>query len=84
MRHLIFLVLLLALGYLLTSLLSSQRRLLRSANLRDRSGVIHELVQDPYCQTYLPRAQAIRRTIHKREYFFCSTGCLEKFLASRS
>ena len=84
MRQLVFLALLVALGYLLMSLLSPKRRIGRSAAAHDRAEVIHELVQDPCCQTYLPRAQAIRRTIHRHEYFFCSTGCLEKFLASHS
>jgi YHS domain-containing protein len=42
------------------------------------------MVRDPVCQLYLPRSEAIRRMIRGQEHFFCSPGCLDKFLAIRS
>ena len=38
-----------------------------------------DLVQDPYCQLYIPKAQALRRSIGGRTYYFCSRECADKF-----
>ncbi len=84
MRQLIFLALVVALGYLVTRALFPKRRIPGAADEQARSAVTQELVQDPYCRTYLPRSQAIRRKIQGSEYCFCSPECLDKFLASRS
>jgi uncharacterized protein len=39
-----------------------------------------ELVQDPYCQTYIPRGTAVRKRVEGRDYYFCSKECVTKFL----
>jgi uncharacterized protein len=39
-----------------------------------------ELVQDPYCQTYIPRRTAVRKRVKGRDYYFCNKECLRKFL----
>jgi YHS domain-containing protein len=43
------------------------------------SGQPDVLVQDPVCQTFIPKKEALK--IHKdgRDYFFCSEGCLKRF-----
>ncbi len=38
------------------------------------------LVQDPVCQTFIPRAEALKTEKDGKVYFFCSEGCLKKFL----
>jgi YHS domain-containing protein len=38
-----------------------------------------ELVQDPYCQTYIPKRMAIRKRLSGKNYYFCKKECLEKF-----
>ncbi len=48
---------------------------------RDEEKVIDEMVQDPSCQTYIPRREAIRKVVQGREYFFCSKECARKFEA---
>jgi len=84
MRQLILLGLVLALGYLVTHALFPKRRMSRAPDERARPAIPQELVQDPYCHTYLPRSLAVRRRIRGSEYCFCSSECLDKFLASRS
>jgi uncharacterized protein len=84
MRQLIFLVLIVALGYLISVLLFPRRRIPRATGGRSPTPVTQEMVRDPVCQLYLPRAEAIRRRVHGQEYFFCSPGCLDKFLAIHS
>jgi YHS domain-containing protein len=38
------------------------------------------LVQDPVCQTFIPRKEALRAEKDGKVYFFCSEGCLKRFL----
>jgi YHS domain-containing protein len=37
------------------------------------------LVQDPVCETFIPRQEALKFTKDGQEYFFCSEGCLKRF-----
>jgi YHS domain-containing protein len=40
------------------------------------------LVQDPVCQTYIPRQDALKAEKDGKVYFFCSEGCLKRFRRS--
>ena len=42
-----------------------------------------ELVQDPYCQTYIPTGTALRKRVGGRDYYFCSKECARKFLEEK-
>ena len=47
---------------------------------RDSSSrVISEMVQDPYCKTYIPRDEAYRIILGGEELLFCSKECAEKY-----
>jgi len=39
-----------------------------------------ELVQDPYCQTYIPKKSAIKKRVSGKNYYFCKQECLKKFI----
>ncbi len=39
-----------------------------------------ELVQDPYCQTYIPKRSAVRKRIFGKDYYFCTQECFENFI----
>jgi YHS domain-containing protein len=43
--------------------------------------VVDEMVQDPFCKTYIPRREAVRRRVGGQEHFFCSEECARKFEA---
>lgn len=43
-----------------------------------------ELVQDPVCQTFIPRQEALKAQREGKDYFFCSEGCLKRFLRGGS
>jgi YHS domain-containing protein len=43
-----------------------------------------ELVQDPMCQTFIPRTEALKAQRDGKDYFFCSEGCLKRFLRGGS
>ena len=67
------------LGYLLYRILKT---FFRSNKEIDRSvdgGLIDEMVQDPYCKTYIPRRESVKRVIDGNEYRFCSDECASKF-----
>ena len=40
------------------------------------------LVQDPVCNTFIPRREALRAEKGGATHFFCSEGCLKRFLSS--
>lgn len=43
-----------------------------------------ELVQDPYCKTYVPKRTAVRKRVDGRDYYFCNRECLRMFLQERN
>jgi uncharacterized protein len=46
----------------------------------NRNDEPEELVQDPYCQTYVPKGSAVKKRIAGKDYYFCNPGCLRKYL----
>jgi YHS domain-containing protein len=49
----------------------------------DRDIEAEELVQDPYCQTYIPKQSALKKKIDGRMFYFCSKECLTKYLEKK-
>jgi uncharacterized protein len=84
MKQLVFLALIIILGYLISNLVFPKRRAPRPTGRRTPPTVTQEMVRDPICHLYLPRSEALRRKVRGQEYFFCSPGCLDKFRALRS
>jgi len=84
MRQFVFLALIVVLGYLISSLLFPKRRVPRQNGGGTPTTITQEMVRDPVCHLYLPRSEAIRHKVRGQEHFFCSPGCLDKFLALRS
>jgi YHS domain-containing protein len=42
-----------------------------------------DLVQDPFCRTYVPKSQAYIAEIEDRQQYFCSKECCEKYLSEK-
>ena len=42
-----------------------------------------DLVQDPFCATYIPKSQAYSKEIEGCRQYFCSRECCEKYLSER-
>ena len=42
-------------------------------------GAVDEMVQDPYCKTYIPTKESVKRTINGKVYSFCSDKCASEF-----
>jgi YHS domain-containing protein len=84
MRPLLILALVVVLGYAISHLLFPRRRVSPMSRQQAPGTVAEEMVRDPFCHLYLPRSEAIRQSIRGQNYYFCSPGCVEKFLALRS
>ena len=75
MRLLIFFVL----AYLSFRLLRGLIKTGRPPNTTKEGGMIDEMVQDPFCKTYVSKNSTHREFIGGRELFFCSKECAEKY-----
>ena len=75
-RLLIFVFLIYILYSLVKKVFGSGSRISRS---KPSSGVISEMVQDPYCKIYIPKNEAYRTVLGGKEMFFCSKECAEKY-----
>jgi uncharacterized protein len=79
-RLLLFIVLLLLfyaiLYYLIKDMTVRKKKLSRASEPE-------ELVQDPYCHTYVPKRTAVRKRVKGRNYYFCTKECLKKFLEEK-
>jgi uncharacterized protein len=40
-----------------------------------------DLVEDPYCHTYIPLSNAVKTFVQGKAVYFCSKKCLEEFKA---
>lgn len=78
MSRLILFVLLLLLFYAILHTLAKgmpvRRKKLNSGSEPE------ELVQDPYCQTYIPKKSAIKKKIAGKLYYFCNRECMENYM----
>ncbi len=76
-RFLIFALLVYLLYRVLRGLIGPSQKTLRKNN--GVGGAIDEMVQDPFCKTYIPLRDAQRKLIEGKEYFFCCKECCDKF-----
>ncbi len=65
--------------YLLYRLLRGWMAPRKKFQRNDSSGAIDEMVQDPFCKTYVPKREAKRKVIKGKEFLFCSEKCAESF-----
>jgi len=75
MRIIIYIVLVYLLYRILKGFFSKSKGIEKGGS----GGVIDEMVQDPICETYIPRRDSQKRVIGGNEYFFCSDECASKF-----
>jgi YHS domain-containing protein len=78
-RLLLLIFLFLAVYYVFRILI----KLFSSPNLKTGIGESEELVQDPYCQTYIPKGSALKKRILGKDYYFCKKECLTNFIQNQ-
>jgi len=67
------------LAYLLYRVLRKYLQSGQKGDQRADGGPIDEMVQDPFCKTFISRRGAKKKVIRGKEFFFCSRECAEKF-----
>jgi YHS domain-containing protein len=40
-----------------------------------------EMIQDPFCGAYFPRKNAVRASVEKKDFLFCSKKCRDAYLS---
>jgi YHS domain-containing protein len=55
----------------------------RQAGASSGGSIQDILVEDPVCHTYIPKGQAVRLHYNKKNYYFCSNKCCEKFIEKK-
>jgi YHS domain-containing protein len=79
-RLILFTILLLILYIILHFLVKGMPVQRRKLNVESEP---EELVQDPYCQTYIAKKSALKKKIGGRLLYFCDQECLRRFLQER-
>lgn len=74
-RFVIFIFLILVLYYILHFLIKDM-----PLSRKGRDSGPEELVQDPCCQTYIPKRSALRKRVEGKDLYFCSRECLSRFV----
>ena len=46
---------------------------------RDDQTETADMAQDPNCGTYVPKRQAVTKSIQGKEHFFCSKKCADEY-----
>jgi uncharacterized protein len=75
-RLIFFIVLGSILYYVLHFLIRDIPSRTKKADGRDE---VEELVQDPYCQTYIPKRSALKKNVAGSVLYFCGQECMERY-----
>jgi uncharacterized protein len=79
MRYLIIFALLYLCYYVVKKAILPALRSYKIFKRYHTSSTDKEMVQDPQCQTYVPKETALRATIDGEAYYFCSQECVQAF-----
>ncbi len=81
LRFILFILLLILLYHVLHFFIKNMLFIKRTM---DRKSEPEELVQDPYCQTYIPKRSALKKRVTGKDYYFCNRECLKRYLKRES
>jgi len=80
---LLALALLFYVGYRIVTMFKSKKPQDVKAYRVDETPKGEDLVQDPFCKTYVPKSQAYAKEIDGKTHYFCSKECFEKYLTEK-
>ena len=79
-RFLIFFILLYVIYKIIRTIKQGKQFAVHSNQYKTTAVAGEELVEDPYCHTYIPISQACRKEIAGKEHYFCSKECSEEYI----
>jgi uncharacterized protein len=50
---------------------------------REKTRQGEDMVRDPQCGTYVPRGDAVEKTVGGQKHYFCSDRCRDAFVAKK-
>jgi YHS domain-containing protein len=77
LRFILFLTLFIVLYYILYFLIKDLPPLKKRFK---RVSEPEELVQDPYCQKYIPISSALKKRIDRKLFYFCNQDCMKNYV----
>jgi uncharacterized protein len=81
---LLVILVLLYVGYRIVRMLRRAKTMnVKGSRVDDAPSKGEDLVQDPFCRTYVPKSQAYLKEIDGRQQYFCSQECCEKYLSGK-
>jgi uncharacterized protein len=80
LRFLIIFIVLYVIYRIIRAIRQEKPFAVKNDNSKTTAALGEELVEDPYCHTYIPVSQACRKEIAGKEHYFCSKECLEKYI----
>ncbi|MBU2055691.1 MAG: hypothetical protein KKC25_12100 [Proteobacteria bacterium] len=48
-----------------------------------KPAIDEDLIEDPFCHTYVPMSDACRASIDGKTVYFCSQKCLERYIKEK-
>ena len=66
------------LGFLIVLLILLVRTFFPSPK-KEKVSEATDMIKDPNCETYVPKSEAILKTIGGQDHYFCSEKCAEEF-----
>jgi uncharacterized protein len=79
-RFLIFFILLYVIYKIIRTIRQEKPFAVQSNHYKTTAALGEELVEDPYCHTYIPISQSCRKEIAGKEHYFCSKECSEEYI----
>ena len=79
-RFLVFFILLYVIYKIIKIIRQEKPFAVKSNHYKTTAALGEELVEDPYCHTYIPISQACRKEIAGKEHYFCSKKCFEEYI----
>ena len=79
-RFLIFFILFYVFYKIIKAIRQEKPFAVKSSHYKTTAALGEELVEDPYCHTYIPISQGYRKQIAGKEHYFCSKECSEEYI----
>ena len=67
----------------LKSMALQEGRMSQKVEGKQNSGADDVMIQDPFCNTWFSRKDAVHLRLDGQDFYFCSAQCRDSFLAAR-
>ena len=83
-RFIIFLIILYVVYRVVKYIRATKTDKVNNYQSKTAPAVREDLVEDPFCHTYIPVSQAYKKEIAGIDQYFCSKECCESYLSGKN